>query len=180
MAKKQPSPKVTEAEAPGSEGGKRKKRTPKIVSPDLCLSRDEQAAVHLVAEIGAERASIELGWRYGDLVDCLNQPHVQTYMLEYRNAFIKQMARRRAVSLVKKGITRDGILERAMELASIDPADTRGSVDGQVKALKLCSDIMGLSGDDPLAKKTDEELEAIVAEANSEKLNRTPTTNKVQ
>jgi hypothetical protein len=176
MPKKKPSPKVTEVEAPGSAKVKRK-RTPKIIAPDLCLSRDEQAAVHLVAELGAEKASIELGWRYGDLCDCLNQTHVQDYMREYRAEFLKQMARRRAVSLVKKGITRDGILERAMELAQLDPTDTKGSVDGQVKALKLLSDVMGLTGDDPLKDKTDEELQDIV---NKEKLQRTPASPSVQ
>lgn len=181
MPKKQPSPKVTAPET-AAEPAKKRKRASKLISQaELCLTREEAAAVHTVIEMGPEKASVELGMRYGDLSDLLKLPHVQAYMQEYRGEFIKQMARRRARNLTRKGITKDAILERAMDLANTDPSDTKGTIDGQVKALKLISDVMGLGVDDGLKDKSDAELEEIVTGAQKEALNRAPSpTSKVQ
>lgn len=85
--------------------------------------------------------------------------------LNNRTVFMRDMARMRALSIKPVSVTKETIRARLMELAQTDPRETRGSLDGQVKALRALADINGLTKDDPLCDKTDDELMQMVMNA---------------
>lgn len=136
--------------------------TDEMADDVLFPTREEQACVHLCIEKSKGEAARVLGWPLKTVMATLRQPHVKLYAIEYRSIYVKELARVRNLSLNKVVVTRESILARLMEIAQMDPALTRGSTDGQVKALRILSEIHGFMKDDPLLGKTDEELEEIV------------------
>jgi len=112
-----------------------------------------------------EAAALRLGWSIKEVLNCLKQPHVKLYAIEFRERFIKTMAQMEVAALKKTGITRSSIESRLMDLALMDPEQTKGSIDGQVKALQALGNIIGLTKDDPLERKSDEELMDLVMSA---------------
>lgn len=115
-------------------------------------------------KLSREAAATRLGWKLAQVRKTLELPHVKLYAIQYREKFISVMVNREITSLVRQGITRNTIQQRLMDLAMLTPEQTKGSIDGQVKALSELANQLGIKKDDPLADKTDEELKAIVAE----------------
>jgi hypothetical protein len=158
-------PRPEEQQAPEPEPSltaKERENIDKVAFDTLFLTREEQACVHLSMEESREKAAVRLGWTLAQVMGCLAQPHVKLYAIEYRAVFMNVLARRRAASLLKVGVTRSSVQERLMDIAMMDPDRTKGSVDGQVKALTQLANILGMTKDDPLKDKTDEELMNIV------------------
>ena len=150
----EPVPHLTDAEM---------EKIDEIADDALFLTREEQAAVHLSMEESREKAAGRLGWTMKQLLDCLKQPHVKLYAMEYREIFMKRLARSRAESLKRVGVNPTAVLERTMQLAQMDPSETNRRIDGQVKALTLLASVLGMTQkDDPLKNKTEEELMEIV------------------
>lgn len=155
----EPVPHLTETE---------KKKLDAVSDDSLFLTMDERACVHISMEESREKAAIRLGWTIEQVLDCLKQPHVKMYAIEYQQQFMKSLASNRIKALTKVGINRTAIQERLMQLANLQPSETKGSIEGQVKALTQLANILGLtSKDDDLKDKTDEELQAIVNRANN-------------
>lgn len=138
----------------------------KVADDALFLTREEQACVHLSMEESREKAAMRLGWSMKQVLDCLAQPHVKLYAIEYRETFMRSLAQNRVRSLGKVGVNRANLQSRLMELAMMDPRQTGGKIDGQVKACAELASILGLKDkNDPLRDKSDEELQEIVDRA---------------
>lgn len=144
---------------------KRRGRKLKVQHEEMFLSPEEDAIVQAVMGLGMEDAAMRLGMRTTEIETVLNRSHVQRFMLDFRREFSRRLARRRVSMLVRKGVTRENVLERLMELANLDPEETKGSIIGQVKALEALGDFLGMSEKDPLKNKSTDELKAIVLEA---------------
>lgn len=132
---------------------------------ELFLTAKELDCVHISFRDDREAAARSLGWPLKKVKETLAMPHVKLYAIRFRDDFIKEMVRREVTRSRKKGITPGSVQERLMEIAMMPPADTKGSVDGQVKALQELAGHLGLKKDDPLTGKSTEELQAIVAGA---------------
>jgi hypothetical protein len=138
---------------------------------ELFLTRPELDCVHISFRTDRESAARSLGWTLKKVKECLNKPHVKLYAIRFREDFIKEMVRREVTNSRKKGLTPTTVQERLMEIAMMPPSDTKGSVEGQVKALQELAAHLGLKKDDPLAGKTTEELQAIVNGAKAPTVN---------
>lgn len=163
-----PRPESEQAPEPTPALNEREReRIAQIADDALFLTRDEQACVHLCMEESREAAAVRLKWPLSQVVACLRQPHVKLYAIEYRETFMKRLAKKRADSLSRVGVSRASVQERLMQIAMMEPAETRGSVDAQVKALTQLSNILGMTKDDPLKDKSDAELMEIVERGRS-------------
>jgi hypothetical protein len=158
----EPAPKLTDEDKAAVEA---------MSDDELFLSAPELECVHISFRTDREMAAKRLGWTLKKVKDTLNKPHVKLYAIRFREDFIKEMVRREVTNSRKKGITPSTVQERLMEIAMMPPADTKGSVDAQVKALQELAGHLGLKKDDPLAGKTTEELQAIVDGAKAPTVN---------
>jgi hypothetical protein len=129
---------------------------------ELFLSNQELTIVHVSMKQSREDAAKRVGLPLKRVREILAQPHVKLYAIQYRDVFMRTMAAKEAASLVRQGITPNTVQQRLMDLAMMPPSETKGSIDGQVKALTELSSHLKLKEDDPLAGKTQEELEQIV------------------
>lgn len=148
----------------------------KAVEDEVFLTKSEMNCVNLAMEDSIESAASQLGWSLKEVRECLKRPHVRLYAMEVRNELIKRVAQEKGRRWRKKGISPVSVQERLMEIAMMPPNETKGSVDGQVKALQELASHLGLKKDDPLTGKTEEELKAIVAGARGS-LTKTPSVN---
>lgn len=132
-----------------------------MTEDELFLTRNELDCVHISFRTDRETAAQRLGWSLKKVKECLAKPHVKLYAIHFREDFIKEFVRREVTDSRRKGISPMSVQQRLMDIAMMPPTDTKGSVDGQVKALQELSAHLGLKKDDPLAGKSQEELEAI-------------------
>jgi hypothetical protein len=151
-----------------------KEKLASTTDDELFLTEQEILCVTLSFRKDRETAAVRLGWSMRKVKDCLAQPHVKLYAYRWREEFIKEAVRREVTEYRRKGITPLEVQKRLMDIAMMPPAETKGSVDGQVKALQELSAHMGLKKDDGLGDKTEEELKAIVAGTRG-KIPETPT-----
>lgn len=149
----EPTPKLSEEEKAALEG---------MSEDELFLSRPELECVHISFRQDRETAAKRLGWPLKRVKETLNKPHVKLYAIRFREDFIKEFVRQEVATSRKKGVSRDTVQERLMAIAMMPPNETKGSVDGQVKALQELSAQLGLKKEDGLEDKTPEELAAIV------------------
>jgi hypothetical protein len=75
------------------------------------------------------------------------KPRTQAYMTEHRAAVAEKLAAQEAEGLRKLNLSRDQILDRLWELASLPPETTRGNIAGQIKAMAMIVAIQGLIPD---------------------------------
>ncbi len=66
-----------------------------------------------------------------------SKPRVRAYMLEHRAAVEQQLVQQEAEGLHRQSLNREKVLDRLWEIAKLSPEMTRGSINGQVKALSL-------------------------------------------
>jgi hypothetical protein len=132
--------------AKSSAATKKSAKTPKKA---VLLSQVEIAICHEL--LGGDKTSAQIAGALGlslqDVTAIRARKHVQTYMAEYQAIFMNKMADAEARKLLKMNITRDTIAERLYLLSLTPPAETKGSIDGQVTALKELSDLLGLKFD---------------------------------
>jgi len=76
-----------------------------------------------------------------------SKPRVRAYMLEHRALMQQQLAQQETESLRRFSISREQVLERLWEFATMGPEVTRGSITGQVKAVSMIVAIEGLIPD---------------------------------
>jgi hypothetical protein len=76
-----------------------------------------------------------------------SKPRVRAYMLEHRALMQQQLAQQETESLRRFSISREQVLARLWEFATMGPEVTRGSITGQVKAVSMIVAIEGLIPD---------------------------------
>jgi len=164
---KPPMPRRPEKRKPAPKRDLRKDDKAKLDQIDndsLLLSLDEQACALLCCEYSPEDAAVRLGWDLQAVYDTLAQPHVRLFLKKAQDEFLKDLAKAKIRRMNKVGISRAAIEQRFWDLANLDPSETKGSIDGQVKALRALAEVMGYAKEnDPLDGKTPDELKAIVA-----------------
>jgi hypothetical protein len=147
---------------PGTKPTRKKRKGTTATVP--ALNPIETAFAHLVIRgKSAPDAAEELGLAREDGPRYYARKAVQQYLAEYRSVFLQQMAAYEARELVKRKITRETVAARYMELADMPPEMTKGSIDGQVEALKAVSELLGMKFDPAkipglLSGMTDEQL----------------------
>ncbi len=72
------------------------------------------------------------------------KPRVRAYMTEHRAAVREKLVDQEAEGVRKLNISRDQILDRLWELATLSHEVTRGTIAGQIKALSMIIAIEGL------------------------------------
>jgi hypothetical protein len=75
------------------------------------------------------------------------KPRVRAYMLEHRAAVQQQLVEQEIDERRRLQQSRERVLDRLWEIASLDPEMTRGSISGQVKAISMIIAIEGLIPD---------------------------------
>jgi hypothetical protein len=73
-----------------------------------------------------------------------SKPRVRAYMIEHRAAVNEKLVDHEVEGLRKLNISRDQILDRLWELATLSHEATRGTIAGQIKALSMIVAIEGL------------------------------------
>jgi hypothetical protein len=65
------------------------------------------------------------------------KPRVRDYMLEHRAAVQQQLVQQDAKEQNRRNLDRQQVLDRLWEIANLGPETTRGSINGQVKAITI-------------------------------------------
>lgn len=146
-----------------------KRKAAEKASKVPAISQIEAAFCHLLIQGKTITAAAEeLGLAPADGARYNQRKGVQQYMSHYRAIFAEKVAEYEAAALFKRKITRESIAEHFMALATMPPERTKGSIDGQVEALKAVGDLLGLKFDPKalpglIGTMTDEQLRAYEA-----------------
>lgn len=130
-----------------------------------CLvNADQQVCIQLSTFYDREYAALTMGWTLDQVEATLRLPECRNYARKQQQINMDAIARAKIRQLTKVHINPAAVEERAMELAMLDPKETRGTIDGQVKALRLLAETLGMLGgtEDPLRGKSREDLVGIV------------------
>jgi hypothetical protein len=143
---------------------KRGLKSPEVVETEcLALTEIEQACAIICVEKDKESAAIQLHMTMQEVGEIMDSASVRLYLQKLQDQTIKELAKVKVRVMRKVGICRATIESRLMELAMLDPDKTRGSVDGQVKALNTLAARFGYGQEiDPTEKMTPEERRALV------------------
>jgi hypothetical protein len=118
----------------------------------------------IAAEYGDHHAALTLGISVEEVEAIKKKPEARLFMERAQQEFVKELARSKLRQLRKVDISPAAVEERAMELAQLDPSQTKGTIDGQVKALRLLAEVLGMLGQgDDLKDKTRTDLLEIIA-----------------
>lgn len=139
-------------------------RLQKIDEAELELSMEEKACAYLCCEYDRETAATTLGTSLDTVAEIMARPQVRRHLEKANEYFLMKLATAKVRRLQKVRIGRMETQERLMQLAMMDPSETKGRIDGQVKACVALAMTLGMMGgvDDPLKNKTPEELQGIV------------------
>ena len=146
---------------------KKAKPTPAYVENEsLTLTTKEKACAVLVCEMETPDYQViadRLHMTLDDVVQIINSPAFKHFLMKQQDADIAAMAQLRVRNLRQHKIHRGAIEQRLFDLMMMDPSQTKGSIDGQVKAAAALADKFGFAKqEDPLAGKSPDELKAIV------------------
>jgi hypothetical protein len=145
-----------------------KKNTPKKTVDQIehdcsMLTVIEKACVLIAIEKDPESAAIKLDMTIEEVRTIMDSAPVRLYLAKLQEKELTELARLKVRKYRELGINRAKIEQRLMELAMMDPSETKGNVDGQVKALAVLADKFGYAKqEDPLAGKSPDELKLIV------------------
>lgn len=146
-----------------------KRKQPAAKAPPLTPL--ESAFSHLlIAGKNHLEAAAELGLSPEDAVRYNAKGKIHTYVGQYRAIFMERMAAREVDILIKRKITRETIAEKLIALADTPPERTRGSIEGQVKALDSAVALLGFKFDPtklPWGSMSDEELKTLETGSNT-------------
>ena len=161
-------PDSTKPQMPKRPLGKKaaKKAEEEVENQCLTLTTREKACAVLLCEMevpNLEVIAAKLHMDLGEVVQIVDSPAMKRFLVKQQDADIREFAKLRARKLRQMNISRGGIEQRLYELMMLDPKDTKGNIDGQVKAAAALADKFGYSkAEDPLAGKSPDELKAIV------------------
>ena len=143
-----------------------KKTEAQVEQECLTLTTREKACALLVCEMDPpnyEVIAAKLRMTLTEVMEIVDSPAMKRFLVKQQDADIAAFAQMRVRKLRQDNITRGSIEQRLYELMMLDPKDTKGSIDGQVKAAAALADKFGFSKEeDPLAGKSPDELKAIV------------------
>jgi hypothetical protein len=129
----------------------------------LALTEIEQACAIICIEKDKETAAIQLKMSLTEVNEVMESAPVRLYLQKLQDQTIKELAKVKVRVMRKVGICRATIESRLMELAMMDPDKTKGTIDGQVKALNTLAARFGYGQEiDPTEKMTPEERRALV------------------
>jgi hypothetical protein len=143
---------------------KRDQKSPEQAETEcLALTEIEQACAIICIEKDKESAAIQLHMSMDEVNEVMGSAPVRLYLQKLQDQTIKELAKVKVRVMRKVGICRATIESRLMELAMLDPERTKGSVDGQVKALNTLATRFGYGAEkDPTADLTPEELKNLI------------------
>ena len=128
----------------------------------------EKACVLISIEKDQETAADKLGMTLTEVKEIMDSAPVRVYLNKLQEAEMRELAKLKVRRYRKVGIDRTAIEQRLFDLMMTDPSETKGSIEGQVKAAAALADKFGYAGKvDPLAGKSPEELKAIVRKGNT-------------
>lgn len=132
----------------------------RVQAAEALLSVDERACAHLSCEFSKEHACKVLNWSMAAVDEVLRRPAVRHYLQKADDYLLIELAKAKVRRMRKVGISQANVEERLMEIAQMGPEDTKGTVDGQVKALRTLAEILGMigKGDEGIKNKSREEL----------------------
>jgi hypothetical protein len=121
---------------------------PKNKVTDL-ITDQEMAYAHLIMSgtMTDRRAAEAVGLNPDTAAYTKSKPRVQAYMSQHRAAVREKLVDQEADGLRKLNLSRDQILTRLWELATLSHEATRGSIAGQIKAMSMIVAIEGLIPD---------------------------------
>ena len=161
-----PSPRPVEKRKPEKLKPLRKKdqKSPEQAETEcLALTEIEQACAIICIEKDKETAAIQLKMSLTEVNEVMESAPVRLYLQKLQDQTIKELAKVKVRVMRKVGICRATIESRLMELAMMDPDKTKGTIDGQVKALNTLAARFGYGQEiDPTEKMTPEERRALV------------------
>ena len=113
------------------------------------ITDQEMAYAHLIMSgtMNDRRAAEAVGLNPDTAAYTKSKPRVRAYMLEHRAAVRERLVDQEAEGLRKLNLSRDQILARLWELATLSHEATRGIIAGQIKALTMIVAIEGLIPD---------------------------------
>ncbi len=118
----------------------------KVTDP---ITDQEMAFAHLILSgtMNDRRAAEAVGLNPDTAAYIKSKPRVHAYMIEHRAAVRERLVDQEAEGLRKLNLSRDQILARLWELATLSHEVTRGIIAGQIKALSMIVAIEGLVPD---------------------------------
>ena len=129
----------------------------------LALTVIEKACAVICIERDKESAAIELNMSMTEVQEIMDSAPVRLFLQKLQAEEIVQMAKVKIRVMRKVKICKGTIEQRLFELANMDPEKTKGTIDGQVKALSTLATRFGYGGEkDPTEDMTPEELQQLV------------------
>lgn len=145
---------------------KAQQRSDALEVASRALRMEEIAIAHLACEYSLEDAATIMGWDLAAVKEVWKRPAVQRYLEKAQEYFLEKLAQTKIRLIKKIKATPAQVEQRLIEIAMMDPSETGGKVEGQVKALGLLAKILDmLKDDDPLKGKSAEELKALISKA---------------
>lgn len=83
--------------------------------------------------------------RDGDIY--AHRANVKAYLERFTDRFLERMAMAETRKMMAAGISRDAVAQQLYYLGCMPPEETKGSIDGQVTALKELAELMGFKFD---------------------------------
>jgi hypothetical protein len=148
------------------------KQTPEEIEQEcLLLTTMEKAIALLLSEQEKpdyELIAAKLHTTIAEVSAIVDSAPMKLYLQKLQDKELIELARLKVRKYRQLGINRGSIEARLMDLAMMDPSETKGNIDGQVKALAALADKFGYANkEDPLAGKSPAELEAILVKGHS-------------
>lgn len=145
----------------------------------LTLTEEQEACLVLGVRVDRETAAIQLNMSMVEVNAIMDSAGGRRWLEKYQNHRIKKLATMSVQAMVKVGVNKAVIEQRLMTLMMMDPSETGGKMEGQVKAASLLLDKCGYGKEqDPTENMTPEELQKLVVnKAKFIEGNRTPPVN---
>jgi hypothetical protein len=143
------------------------KQTPEEIEADcLMLTTIEKAIGLLLSEQERpdyEAIAAKLHRTVAEVIEVADSAPIKLFLQKLQREEIAELAKLKVRKFRRVGVNRGAIEERLYDLMMMDPSETKGSIDGQVKAAAALADKFGFAKqEDPLAGKSPDELKAIV------------------
>jgi hypothetical protein len=131
------------------------------------ITDQEMAFAHLIMSgaMNDRRAAEAVGLNPETAAYTKAKPRVRDYMSQHRAAVREKLVDQEAEGLRKLNLSRDQILTRLWELATLSHEVTRGTIAGQIKALSMIVAMEGLIPDRRLAPSATQPAAAPPVEA---------------
>jgi len=128
------------------------------------LTIDQIVCIIAGVKFGPAEAALRLGQTVEWVEAELQKPACEFTIKMMRDMMLTEIVRTEVRALRRKVLNKKTIEERLLELAYSDPSETKGSIVGQVQALKVLGDLFGFAKpeSDPLKDKSTDELQALV------------------